>query len=152
MNNSSFFSAVKGLDAATVGSPSHFSPSPSLLSMCPLRRPSAASMASSTSRGATSLLEKLREMKMRLMSGGGFEELSGEFEIQYQEPPESYLELGKFKRNWALHFGFLILIYGFGSLLLLSSSASDEKPRKIGFFFEFIGRIRGNSIWVLFPQ
>ncbi|KAK4774020.1 hypothetical protein SAY87_029039 [Trapa incisa] len=55
--------------------------------------------------------EKLREMKMRLMSGGGFEESSGEFEIQYQEPPESYL--GKFKRNWALHFGFLILIYGF---------------------------------------
>ncbi|KAF8011907.1 hypothetical protein BT93_I0133 [Corymbia citriodora subsp. variegata] len=35
----------------------------------------------------------------------------GDFEIQYQEPPESYL--GKFKRNWALHFGFLILVYGF---------------------------------------
>ncbi|XP_030543815.1 uncharacterized protein LOC115750528 [Rhodamnia argentea] len=34
-----------------------------------------------------------------------------DFEIQYQEPPESYL--GKFKRNWALHFGFLILVYGF---------------------------------------
>ncbi|XP_010045912.2 uncharacterized protein LOC104434738 [Eucalyptus grandis] len=35
----------------------------------------------------------------------------GDFEIQYQEPPESYL--GKFKRNCALHFGFLILVYGF---------------------------------------
>lgn len=34
-----------------------------------------------------------------------------EFEIHYQEPPESYF--GKFKRNWALYFGFLILIYGF---------------------------------------
>ncbi|PKI58606.1 uncharacterized protein LOC116211297 [Punica granatum] len=57
--------------------------------------------------------EKLREMKMRIMTGagGGFEDDGGEFEIQYQEPPESYL--GKFKRNWALHFGFLILIYGF---------------------------------------
>lgn len=44
---------------------------------------------------------------------GGYEEDydGGEFEIQYQEPPDSYL--GKFKRNWALHFGFLILIYGF---------------------------------------
>ncbi|KAL2906729.1 hypothetical protein RDABS01_005439 [Bienertia sinuspersici] len=34
-----------------------------------------------------------------------------EFEVHYQEPPESYF--GKFKRNWALYFGFLILIYGF---------------------------------------
>ncbi|XP_061343653.1 uncharacterized protein LOC133289676 [Gastrolobium bilobum] len=54
--------------------------------------------------------KKLREMKMRLNS-----ECDGiaddEFEIHYQEPPESYF--GKFKRNWALHFGFLILIYGF---------------------------------------
>ncbi|KAK7273931.1 hypothetical protein RIF29_14999 [Crotalaria pallida] len=32
-------------------------------------------------------------------------------EIHYQEPPKSYF--GKFKRNWALHFGFLILIYAF---------------------------------------
>ncbi|KAK3440685.1 hypothetical protein EUGRSUZ_B00961 [Eucalyptus grandis] len=34
-----------------------------------------------------------------------------DFEIQYQEPAQNYL--GKFKRNWALHFGFLILVYGF---------------------------------------
>ncbi|XP_021728117.1 uncharacterized protein LOC110695203 [Chenopodium quinoa] len=34
-----------------------------------------------------------------------------DFEIHYQEPPESYF--GKFKRNWALYFGFLILVYGF---------------------------------------
>ncbi|KAK9272970.1 hypothetical protein L1049_003350 [Liquidambar formosana] len=55
--------------------------------------------------------ERLRQMKMRL-SGGGGEECDGdEFEIHYQEPPESYF--GKFKRNWAFHFGFLILIYGF---------------------------------------
>ncbi|XP_039158125.1 uncharacterized protein LOC104418156 [Eucalyptus grandis] len=70
--------------------------------------------------------ERLRDLKMRLSlamaSGGGgggghghhhhevvFDD--GDFEIQYQEPPESYL--GKFKRNWALHFGFLILVYGF---------------------------------------
>ncbi|XP_050381126.1 uncharacterized protein LOC126798256 [Argentina anserina] len=60
--------------------------------------------------------EKLREMKMRLgANGGGGHEFDGigdsEFEIHYQEPPESYFE--KFKRNWALHFGFLIVIYGF---------------------------------------
>lgn len=49
--------------------------------------------------------DRLRQIKMR-------DELVGEeFEIHYQEPPESYF--GKFKRNWALHFGFLILIYGF---------------------------------------
>ncbi|KAJ0039905.1 hypothetical protein Pint_27102 [Pistacia integerrima] len=58
--------------------------------------------------------EKLREIKMRMSNGEfgeGFGEDSGEFEIHYQEPPESYF--GKFKRNWALHFSFLILIYGF---------------------------------------
>ncbi|WVZ19428.1 hypothetical protein V8G54_006750 [Vigna mungo] len=38
------------------------------------------------------------------------------FLAQSQEPPESYF--GKFKRNWALHFGFLILIYAF----MISSS------------------------------
>ncbi|KAJ7956968.1 putative Transmembrane protein [Quillaja saponaria] len=65
---------------------------------------------------------KLREMKIRLSNsiagGGGYEGIGDDdFEIQYQEPPESYF--GKFKRNWALHFGFLILIYGF----MVSSSA-----------------------------
>ncbi|KAK1436585.1 hypothetical protein QVD17_02367 [Tagetes erecta] len=33
------------------------------------------------------------------------------YEVHYQEPPDSYF--GKFKRNWALYFGFLILIYMF---------------------------------------
>ncbi|KAI5672678.1 hypothetical protein M9H77_13042 [Catharanthus roseus] len=59
--------------------------------------------------------ERLRQLKMKLSSGGGaggvVDEYGDEFEISYQEPPESYF--GKFKRNWALHFGFLILIYGF---------------------------------------
>ncbi|XP_054793903.1 uncharacterized protein LOC129310152 [Prosopis cineraria] len=56
--------------------------------------------------------EKLREMKMKLQSGNEYDGVGDEeFEIHYQEPPESYF--GKFKRNWALHFGFLILIYGF---------------------------------------
>ncbi|XP_068658580.1 uncharacterized protein [Aristolochia californica] len=58
--------------------------------------------------------ERLRQLKMRPTghsrggAGGGEEE---ELEICYQEPPESYL--GKFKRNWALYFGFLLLCYGF---------------------------------------
>ncbi|KAF5745162.1 hypothetical protein HS088_TW07G00743 [Tripterygium wilfordii] len=60
--------------------------------------------------------ERLRELKMRVNGGeyDGGEVVIGdesELEIHYQEPPESYF--GKFKRNWALHFGFLILIYGF---------------------------------------
>ncbi|KAK6922859.1 hypothetical protein RJ641_011163 [Dillenia turbinata] len=59
--------------------------------------------------------ERLRQLKMRISAaGGGGEECEvggDEFEIHYQEPPESYF--GKFKRNWALHFGFLILIYVF---------------------------------------
>ncbi|RWW02286.1 hypothetical protein GW17_00034638, partial [Ensete ventricosum] len=37
--------------------------------------------------------------------------LPSDFEIHYQEPPESYL--GKFKRSWALHFGFLLCTFGF---------------------------------------
>ncbi|RWW44861.1 hypothetical protein BHE74_00049343 [Ensete ventricosum] len=37
--------------------------------------------------------------------------LPSDFEIHYQEPPESYL--GKFKRSWALHFGFLMCTFGF---------------------------------------
>ncbi|PPD86071.1 hypothetical protein GOBAR_DD16991 [Gossypium barbadense] len=57
--------------------------------------------------------EKLREMKLRINNGefvDGFGE-EDEFEIHYQEPPENYF--AKFKRNWALYFGFLILIYAF---------------------------------------
>ncbi|CAN0877433.1 hypothetical protein LINGRAHAP2_LOCUS11884 [Linum grandiflorum] len=61
--------------------------------------------------------EKLRDLKMRTGGGGvGGGEYGAELEIHYQEPPESYF--GKFKRNWALHFGFLIFIYGF----MISSS------------------------------
>ncbi|ESW09683.1 hypothetical protein PHAVU_009G147400 [Phaseolus vulgaris] len=62
--------------------------------------------------------EKLREIKIRLSAANGDYEgvADEEFEIHYQEPPESYF--GKFKRNWALHFGFLILIYAF----MISSS------------------------------
>ncbi|GMH24507.1 hypothetical protein Nepgr_026350 [Nepenthes gracilis] len=58
--------------------------------------------------------ERLRQLKMRRSQDC---EVNGEeFEINYQEPPESYF--GKFKRTWALYFGFLILIYGF----MISSS------------------------------
>ncbi|XP_031092849.1 uncharacterized protein LOC115997437 [Ipomoea triloba] len=62
--------------------------------------------------------ERLRRLKMRMSSGGAGaeDEIAEEFEIHYQEPPESYF--GKFKRNWALHFGFLIFIYVF----MISSS------------------------------
>ncbi|XP_027901977.1 uncharacterized protein LOC114162325 [Vigna unguiculata] len=63
--------------------------------------------------------EKLREIKIRLGAANGADYdgvADEEFEIHYQEPPESYF--GKFKRNWALHFGFLILIYAF----MISSS------------------------------
>ncbi|KAL7254671.1 hypothetical protein ACSBR1_008927 [Camellia fascicularis] len=71
--------------------------------------------------------ERLRQIKMRigLLDGDGAGAGAGagagdaslvmvggdEFEIPYQEPPDSYF--GKFKRNWALHFGFLICIYAF---------------------------------------
>ncbi|KAG8383763.1 hypothetical protein BUALT_Bualt04G0047600 [Buddleja alternifolia] len=55
--------------------------------------------------------ERLRQLKVRLSNGGVVDEMGEELEIHYQEPPESYF--GKFKRNWALHFGFLIFIYGF---------------------------------------
>ncbi|KAG5019401.1 hypothetical protein AAZX31_06G143100 [Glycine max] len=66
--------------------------------------------------------EKLREIKTRLAgaatNGADYDSVVAdeEFEIHYQEPPESYF--GKFKRNWALHFSFLILIYAF----MISSS------------------------------
>ncbi|KAG0452362.1 hypothetical protein HPP92_024805 [Vanilla planifolia] len=65
--------------------------------------------------------DRLKQVKMRytvadaaIPGGRGGEEaplLPGEFEIHYQEPPESYL--GKFKRSWALHFGFLMCTFGF---------------------------------------
>ncbi|XWS41396.1 hypothetical protein CRYUN_Cryun17cG0078400 [Craigia yunnanensis] len=64
--------------------------------------------------------DKLREVKLRINNGefvDGFGE-EGEFQIHYQEPPESYF--AKFKRNWALHFGFLILTYAF----MVSSSVA----------------------------
>ncbi|KAI9113976.1 hypothetical protein K1719_015227 [Acacia pycnantha] len=51
---------------------------------------------------------KLREIKTKNVDA---DEYGDELEIQYQEPPESYF--GKFKRNWALHFGFLIFTYAF---------------------------------------
>ncbi|CAM8904899.1 unnamed protein product [Rhodiola kirilowii] len=57
--------------------------------------------------------EKLRQLNMRQ---SGRAEDADEVEIRYQEPPESYF--GKFKRNWALHFGFLLLVYAF----MISSS------------------------------
>ncbi|KAM7523586.1 hypothetical protein LguiA_013488 [Lonicera macranthoides] len=60
--------------------------------------------------------ERLRQIRLRMGSGEA-EVLGDEFvEIHYQEPPENYF--GKFKRNWAVHFGFLILIY----LFMVSSS------------------------------
>ncbi|OVA07854.1 hypothetical protein BVC80_7807g3 [Macleaya cordata] len=57
--------------------------------------------------------ERLRQIKMMSSSNDGLggDEIAEDFEIHYQEPPESYF--GKFKRSWALHFGFLILTYGF---------------------------------------
>ncbi|CAA7048264.1 unnamed protein product [Microthlaspi erraticum] len=60
--------------------------------------------------------EKLRFVKNVAASAVDGDEISaaaaaGDLEVPYQEPSESYL--GKFKRNWALHFGFLILLYAF---------------------------------------
>lgn len=57
--------------------------------------------------------DRLRRLKRKKQEGCCDDDL---IDIQYQEPPDSYL--GKFKRNWALHFGFLLLIYAF----MLSSS------------------------------
>ncbi|GMH23983.1 hypothetical protein Nepgr_025826 [Nepenthes gracilis] len=59
--------------------------------------------------------ERLRRLDMR-SRGGEFEIGGEELEVNYQEPPESYL--GKFKRKWALYLGFVILVYGF----MISSS------------------------------
>ncbi|KAJ4950806.1 hypothetical protein NE237_027638 [Protea cynaroides] len=63
--------------------------------------------------------DRLKHLKMMAPAGAGAvtggDILIGEdtydLEIHYQEPPESYF--AKFKRNWALHFGFLILTYAF---------------------------------------
>ncbi|CAN7029453.1 unnamed protein product [Brassica rapa subsp. trilocularis] len=60
--------------------------------------------------------EKLRFVKTVAATAVGEEEISaaaaaGDLEVPYQELSESYL--GKFKRNWALYFGFLILLYAF---------------------------------------
>ncbi|KAF8404425.1 hypothetical protein HHK36_009310 [Tetracentron sinense] len=62
--------------------------------------------------------ERLKQIKMRSAGagaggggGGEHEMMDDDFEIHYQEPPESYF--GKFMRNWALYFGFLIFTYGF---------------------------------------
>ncbi|KAF5817675.1 hypothetical protein HanRHA438_Chr02g0057541 [Helianthus annuus] len=58
--------------------------------------------------------ERLRQIRMRMSSmvaGGGEDVVRDDYEIHYQEPPDAYF--GKFKRNWALHFGFLIIIYMF---------------------------------------
>ncbi|KAL9271752.1 hypothetical protein AKJ16_DCAP15391 [Drosera capensis] len=52
--------------------------------------------------------ERLRELRRGGGGGGrggeGWEEV---VEVGYQEPPESYF--GKFKRNWAMYFGFLMV-------------------------------------------
>ncbi|KAJ0971980.1 hypothetical protein J5N97_019939 [Dioscorea zingiberensis] len=58
--------------------------------------------------------DRLKHVKMRAFgvgSGSGSAVPAVEFEVQYQEPPESYL--AKFKRSWALHFGFLLCTFGF---------------------------------------
>ncbi|KAG6489489.1 uncharacterized protein LOC122003729 [Zingiber officinale] len=57
-------------------------------------------------------LVKLRFAAASASAGGNPPRLLPEdFEIHYQEPPESYL--GKFKRSWAMHFGFLMCTFGF---------------------------------------
>ncbi|KAK9111232.1 hypothetical protein Scep_018751 [Stephania cephalantha] len=56
--------------------------------------------------------ERLRAVKMRMRDEDGVLGLGDEdFEVGYQEPDEGYF--GKFKRNWAMHFGFLIFTYCF---------------------------------------
>ncbi|KAL1209226.1 hypothetical protein V5N11_015978 [Cardamine amara subsp. amara] len=60
--------------------------------------------------------EKLRFVKNVVASSAVDDEVSaaaaaGDLEVPYQEPSEDYF--GKFKRKWALHFGFLILLYAF---------------------------------------
>nr|CAD1838730.1 unnamed protein product [Ananas comosus var. bracteatus] len=60
--------------------------------------------------------DRLKHIKARYSlpnfgAGGAAAVMAGEIEIPYQEPPESYL--GKFKRSWAMHFGFLMCTFGF---------------------------------------
>ncbi|CAN8258853.1 unnamed protein product [Cochlearia groenlandica] len=59
---------------------------------------------------------KLRFIKSRIsagefLGGDGGDGGGWDLEVPYQEPPDSYF--GKFKRNWALYFVFLILLYSF---------------------------------------
>ncbi|XP_078434287.1 uncharacterized protein LOC144705469 [Wolffia australiana] len=63
--------------------------------------------------------DRLKQLKLRLGPGVGaaMDEADEELlEVHYQEPPESYL--CKFKRNWALHFAFLLCTFA----LAVSSS------------------------------
>ncbi|KAG6535870.1 uncharacterized protein LOC122020841 [Zingiber officinale] len=60
--------------------------------------------------------DRLKLLRMRFTSAAvtGAEPppvRTGDLEVHYQEAPESYL--GKFRRSWALHFGFLVCTYGF---------------------------------------
>ncbi|KAJ4804668.1 transmembrane protein [Rhynchospora pubera] len=58
--------------------------------------------------------ERLKMVRSRYLSCGGGEGAvmsAAEVEVPYQEPPDSYL--GKFKRSWAMHFGFLLCTFGF---------------------------------------
>ncbi|KAJ4966812.1 hypothetical protein NE237_018661 [Protea cynaroides] len=64
--------------------------------------------------------ERLKQLRMRAGGDMDFGDDEEDLEIHYQEPPESYFF--KFKRNWVLHFGFLILTYFFmvsSSIILL---------------------------------
>ncbi|GAB2229917.1 hypothetical protein Droror1_Dr00014173 [Drosera rotundifolia] len=55
--------------------------------------------------------ERLRELRRGGGGGRGGEGWEEVVEVGYQEPPESYF--GKFKRNWAMYFGFLMVVYLF---------------------------------------
>ncbi|KFK36031.1 hypothetical protein AALP_AA4G068700 [Arabis alpina] len=56
--------------------------------------------------------EKLRFVKISAVDDDiSAAAAAGDLEVPYQEPSESYFV--KFKRTWALHFVFLILLYGF---------------------------------------
>jgi hypothetical protein len=58
--------------------------------------------------------ERLKMVRSRYLNYGGGEGAvmsAAEVEVPYQEPPEGYLS--KFKRSWAVHFGFLLCTFGF---------------------------------------